>query len=108
MAFSWAPDENDVFARPAEQQPLVALYDGFGLVGNARKPLVIAMLGTGERTFLASWLVYEEDAVSWIRAMPVRNKSALCVVGKKLYVCSSAGIDVFEAEVWALHMHTCC
>ncbi len=103
MSFAWTEDPGDYFFKPVpgQQRPLVTLYDGVGSLVSG-KPTVIAALGSGSKSFLCSWFVYNkggDGGLSWVKPKPVVDKTLLQCVGKQLYFCTLDGVDVLDAVV---------
>ena len=99
MSFPWTEDGDGSVGRvrPEAQNPLVALYDGFGYVGNARKPMVIASLGSGDGSFLVCWRVFDDNRNVWEVNTPNDGTTFLRCVGRRLYLGTYNGLRVMDA-----------
>jgi hypothetical protein len=92
---------------------MVTLFDGSGGLTGA-SPTVIALLGSGLRTFIGAWYMYGEDKdrLSWIKPVPVAYTPRLLqVVDRRLYFVVDSVMNVYDAAVrkgsgrWCLHAH---
>lgn len=84
---------------PKVHKPLVTLYEGIGVVGNGRKPLVIAALGDGESSFLASWRVFDDNRNVWELPVPSFGKTLFECIGNRLYYASVDRFTIYDPVV---------
>lgn len=103
VSFPWTEDGDGSVGRtrPVFQEPQVALYEGFGVDGASRKPLVIAALGHGDDAFLVSWRVFDDNRNTWELNFPTYGKTFIQCVGKRLYYTTYEGLTIMDPVVWS-------
>lgn len=105
ISFPWV-EEGDTslgHLKPPFQSPLVTLYDGVGMVGNGRKPLVMAALGAGDGAFLVSWRVFDDNRSVWDIPAPSDGKAVFECIGTRLYYSSFEVFTIYDAVVSTLY-----